>query len=148
MTIPPADEAGILRKIQADLGGLVEVMVFGTTASDWMSAMTALSASGFDVQIVDSDDSLPVPVDRAAFTRGDDSPYAVRIRVGDQVWTASLHDPGMISLQCGSDEFRTIQDVQGVKRLMSVVSAAVGKESILTPESAYLDQIRPYLTVS
>lgn len=147
MTRFPADEMDVLRRIQADLGGLVELVVLGTTASDWISAMTALSEAGFDVQIFDSNDSSPVSMDPAVFMHGEDSPYVLRIRVGDQVWTASLHDPAMMSLQCGVGEFRTIQDVQGVKRLMSVVSTAIGKESILIPESAYPGQLRPYLTV-
>ncbi|MFC6016039.1 hypothetical protein ACFP2T_07515 [Plantactinospora solaniradicis] len=147
MTRPSADEMGVLRKIQADLGGLVEVMVVGTTASDWMSAMTALSDSGFDVHVFDTDTSSPIPMEPAVFTWGEDSPYAMRIRAGDQVWTASLYDPNVISLQCEADEFRTIQDVQEVKRLMSVLSAAVGKDSILAPESAYPGQLRPYLHV-
>jgi len=137
----------ILDALSVQVGGLIEVYIFGTTYDDWFRVLVGLKAFGCEVSLRDSLTENPVSLNRHMFDADDDAAYGISISVGSQIWTSGLPSLSVIDLQGDPRDVRSRSDLDDVIRVMRQLNKITGKQVILIPETVRPTMVRPYLTV-
>ncbi|MER8060198.1 MULTISPECIES: hypothetical protein [unclassified Streptomyces] len=137
----------ILEALAAQVGGLIEIYVLGTSYDDWFRVLVRLHTFGYEVSLRDALTEMPANLNRRMFDAEDDAAYELSISIGSQIWTSSLASLSAIDLQGDPRDVRSRSDLDDVFRLLQILSKITGKRAILVPETLELTMVRPYLMV-
>jgi hypothetical protein len=138
----------ILDALAAQVGGLIEIYVLGTSYDDWSRVLVGLHTFGHEVSLRDALTEMPAKLNRRMFDAEDDAAYQLSISIGSQIWTSSLASLSAIDLQGDPRDVRSRSDLDDVFRLLRLLNKITGKPAILVPETLEPAMVRPYLTVA
>ncbi|MEU2078245.1 hypothetical protein [Streptomyces sp. NPDC013489] len=141
------DAEETLRRLEGQIGEVVEVWVPDADLHAWNSAVDALRAKGYRVELMDAGAPVVGPLAPHMFSDADDHGMAFEmyVDVGDGRWWTGLYSEETIDFQGRPEWITSVPELAEVSAFMQVLADATGKESIFIPES--LDgNVKRYMT--
>ena len=135
----------ILAELSVQDGGLIEVYVFDTDASEWWRVLERFAEKGFLAGFTRAGEPASLDEGPGVFDESGDN--LLTLRIGEQTWTSMLLDESRIEFQGEPDEVRTVEDLKLVVEFLEMIHETTGKQVVLVPETMHPENTKPYLVI-
>lgn len=137
---------GLLRRIQQQYGGLIELCVPGVQYRDWCAVVDALVRDRYRMTLSTAGEPVPVrtPPEKE-FTDGERVDHLLKVRVGRQRWTTQFYSASLIDFQGDPEELRTTSDLDDLREFGRLLHRSTGRRTVLVPETLDPESVEPYL---
>lgn len=136
-----------LKRLESQIGGMVEVWVIHADLDSWNSAMEALRGNGYRVELTRLGVPMAGPILAEMFSDDGDqgAAFEMYVDVGNARWWTGIFSPEVIDFQGRPEWVASNQELVEISDFMQVLADATRREVIFIPES--LDgNVRRYMT--
>lgn len=135
MSIGDLEEA--LRRLENQIGGMVEVWVLHTDFGAWNAAVEALQEKGYRIEITRSGAPIAGPLTAEMFSDDGEQGEACEmyVDIGTGRWWTGIFSTELIDFQGRPEWIASTQELAEISDFMQVLADATRKEAIFIPES-------------
>ncbi|MFJ7195343.1 MULTISPECIES: hypothetical protein [unclassified Streptomyces] len=131
------DPEETLRRLENEIGGIVEIWVPRADFDAWNAAVEALQARGYRIEFTRSGASVAGPLTAEMFSDDSEQGEACEmyVDVGTGRWWTGIFSTELIDFQGRPEWIASIRELAEISDFMQILADATRKETIFIPES-------------